>query len=107
MGLLGVDGLRQVAAASHDNAQTLIEKMRTVPGVKLLFDSPRFHETVLQLPKPAAAVLAKMEAQGVLGGYDLGAHYPQLGNAILVCATETKTATDLQRYVDTLQLSLN
>ena len=75
--------------------------------MKRLFSAPHFHEVALQLPKPAAGVLAKMQSQGVLGGYDLSLYYPQLGNAILVCATETKTAADLQRYIDTLQLSLN
>ena len=107
MALLGADGLRRVASASCANTQALVEKLRSIPGVKLAFNTPRFHEAVLQLPQPAAAVLAKMQALGVLGGYDLSAHYPQLDNAILVCATETKTATDLQRYADTLQLSLN
>jgi glycine dehydrogenase subunit 1 len=107
MALLGSDGLRRVAAASHANTQALTEKLRTVPGVKLRFNSVNFHEAVLQLPQPAAAVLAKMEARGVLGGYNLSAHYPQLGDAILVCATETKTEADLQRYIDTLQLALN
>ncbi|MBI5627199.1 MAG: aminomethyl-transferring glycine dehydrogenase subunit GcvPA [Nitrosomonadales bacterium] len=107
MALLGADGLHRVAAASHANTQALTEKLRAVPGVKLMFNSPRFHEAVLQLSKPAGAVLAKMEAQGVLGGYNLSAHYPQLGDAILVCATETKTKADLQRYIDTLKLALN
>jgi len=107
MALLGVDGLRRAAAASHANAQTLVENLRTVPCVKRIFCGPHFHEVVLQIPKHPALVLDKMRAQGVLGGYDLSAHYPQLGNAILVCATETKTVADLQRYVSALQLSLN
>ncbi len=107
MALLGADGLRRIAAASHANTQALTVLASGVRGVKRLFHGPHFHEVVLQLPKPAASVLAKMQAQGVLGGYDLSLYYPQLGNAILVCATETKTAADLQRYIDTLQLAIN
>jgi glycine dehydrogenase subunit 1 len=34
----------------------------------------------------------------VLGGFDLAADYPELGSALLVCATETKTAADIDRY---------
>jgi glycine dehydrogenase subunit 1 len=30
-------------------------------------------------------------------------HYPELGNAILVCATETRTAADLDSYRSHLQ----
>ncbi|MBI5659000.1 MAG: aminomethyl-transferring glycine dehydrogenase subunit GcvPA [Nitrosomonadales bacterium] len=107
MALLGADGLRRAAAASHANTAALAGLATGIPGVRRLFSGPHFHEVVLQLPEPAASVLAKMQAQGVLGGYDLSTHYPQLGNAILACATETKTAADLQRYADTLQLSLN
>lgn len=107
MALLGADGLRRAAAASHAHTAALTVQAAGIRGVKLAFHGPHFHEVVLQLPKPAAEVLAKMAAQGVLGGYDLSAYYPRLGNAILVCATETKTAEDLQRYITALQHALN
>src|SRR5512145_2431410 len=103
MALLGVDGLRRVAAASHANTAALAVQAGGVHGVKRLFNAPHFHEVVLHLPKSSAEVLARMAEQGVLGGYDLQPHYPHLGNAILVCSTETKTAEDLQRYVDALR----
>lgn len=106
MALLGADGLRRTAAASHANTAALAVQTSGVHGVKRLFHGAHFHEVVLQLPRSAAAVLAAMRERGVLGGYDLSEHYPQLGNAILVCATETKTADDLQRYTDALQHSL-
>jgi glycine dehydrogenase subunit 1 len=107
MALLGVDGLRRVATASHANTQALAKLASAVSGVKLSFSAANFHEVVLQLPKPSVAVLASMGEQGVLGGFDLQPHYPQLGNAILVCATETKTNEDLQRYVDALRHALS
>jgi len=107
MALLGADGLRRAAVASHNQTAALASLVADIPGVKLAFHRPHFHEIVLQLPKPAAAVLEKMELQGVLGGYSLSEHYNQLGNAILVCATETKTDTDLQRYTDALRVALN
>ena len=107
MALLGADGLRRVAAAAHANTQALTVLADGVHGVKRIFHGPHFHEVVLQLPKQTTLVLDKMRAQGVLGGYDLSAHYPQLGNAVLVCATETKTADDLQRYIGALRAALN
>lgn len=106
MALLGVDGLRRVAAASHTNTQALTVLTSGVRGVKRLFSAPHFHEVVLHLPKSSAAVLAGMAEQGVSGGFDLQPHFPQLGNAILVCATETKTDEDLQRYVAALRHAL-
>jgi glycine dehydrogenase subunit 1 len=107
MALLGVDGLRRVAAASHANTQALAVLAAGVPGVKRLFSAAHFHELVLHLPKSSAQVLAGMAEQGVAGGFDLQSYYPQLGNAILVCVTETKTEQDLQRYIAALRHALH
>ncbi len=107
MALLGVDGLRRAASASHANTQALAVQASGVPGVRCLFSAPHFHEVVLHLPASSARVLNSMAEQGVSGGFDLQPHYPQLGNAILVCATETKTSEDLQRYVAALRHALH
>lgn len=106
MSLLGRDGLRRAAAASHQNSQRLAALVSGIAGVSVLFNAPTFHEIVLQLPKPAAEVLANMANAGILGGYDLSADYPELGNALLVCATETKTEEDLQQFVAALQAAI-
>ncbi len=107
MALVGADGLRRVAAASHANTAALTVQAAGVHGVKRLFHGPHFHEVVLQLNRPVGEVLAKMQSQGVLGGYDLTAVYPKLGHALLVCATETKTEADLQRYIEALRAALH
>ncbi|HEY5993078.1 MAG TPA: aminomethyl-transferring glycine dehydrogenase subunit GcvPA [Gallionellaceae bacterium] len=107
MALVGGDGLRRVAAASHTNTAALAVQVAGIPGVKRAFHGPHFHEVVLRLEKSVATVLASMQKQGVLGGHDLSAHYPQLGQALLVCATETKTDEDIQRYTDALRHALH
>jgi glycine dehydrogenase subunit 1 len=43
----------------------------------------------------------------ILGGYDLGADYPELGSAILVCATELRTEEDILAYRSALQTVLS
>ena len=107
MALVGGDGLRRVAAASHGNASALAVQAAGIPGVKRAFHGAHFHEVVLHLEKNAAAVLASMQEQGILGGYDLSPHYPELGQALLVCATETKTEEDLARYTAALRLAVH
>ncbi|MDO8811500.1 MAG: aminomethyl-transferring glycine dehydrogenase subunit GcvPA [Gallionella sp.] len=107
MALLGADGLRRAAAASHANTQALAVQTSGIAGVKCLFSAPHFHEVVLHLPGSSARVLNSMAGQGISGGFDLQPHYPQLGNAILVCATETKTDEDLQRFVAALRHALH
>ena len=54
----------------------------------------------------AKAVLAAMAERNVLGGLALGDFYPALSDAILVCATETKTDADLEEYERVLKQAL-
>jgi glycine dehydrogenase subunit 1 len=102
MAMLGPGGLKSVAAQSHANLEALMRRVSGIPGVRRLFDGPVFHETVLGLPRPAAQVLAHMRRTGILGGYDVSDDYPELGNALLVCSTETKTDADLDAYAAAL-----
>jgi glycine dehydrogenase subunit 1 len=102
LSLLGPHGLEQVAAACHANTRALLEQVAQVPGVSRAFDRPVFHEAVLKLPRPTGEVLEKLLARGILGGFDLSADYPELGHALLVCATETRDEADLKRYATAL-----
>ncbi len=98
MSLLGPEGLKRVALAAHANTQQLVAKLTQIPGVRLAFSGPRFHEAVLQLDISVATALHELEAQGITGGYDLSYLYPELGHALMVCATETKTVADLEKF---------
>src|SRR5699024_2205903 len=98
MALLGPAGLQRVAATSAANTRKLAAAAAAQRGVRVLFDRPHFHELVLALPRPAAELLPRMAAAGVLGGLDLEPYYPELGPALLVCATETKTDEDIDHY---------
>jgi glycine dehydrogenase subunit 1 len=107
MSLLGPQGLERVAAQSHANTNDLLARLAATGHVERVFDRPVFHESVVRLTSPVDEVLRAMEAQGILAGYDLTRYYPELGQAILVCATETRTTADLDRYVEQLQRILS
>lgn len=98
LSLLGVEGLKRVAIASHHQTRELLNLLTSIPGITQRFHSPFFHEIVLQLPSDSKAILKKLLQQGIQGGLDLSDYYPELKNCILVCATETKTKEDLERY---------
>jgi glycine dehydrogenase subunit 1 len=102
MSLLGAEGLKRVAAASALRTADLVAALTRIAGVTAAFDTPRFHEAVLLLDRPAAPVLAALAARGISGGLDLCASYPELGNALLVCATETKLEADIEAYANAL-----
>jgi glycine dehydrogenase subunit 1 len=102
LSLLGAEGLARVAQACHANTRMLVEKLTANDYVEPLFNRPCFHEAALRFSLPLADVLRPLYAHNLLPGYDLSADYPELGNALLVCATEVRTAADIDLYVDHL-----
>ena len=62
------------------------------------FAGERFHEVLLTLDRPVRPVLEQLARQRIAGGFSAAEHYPELGNTLLVCATETKTSADIQTF---------
>ena len=102
MSLLGPQGLARVAEASLRRTADLVTTLSRIAGVRPAFTAPRFHEAVLLLDRPVAPVLAALARRGIFGGLDLSDRYPELGHALLVCATETKLAADIDLYAGAL-----
>lgn len=102
MSLLGAEGLARVAAACVRNTAELAGQLESLEGVQRVFSGPFFHESVLRLDCAVGPVLESLARRGILGGYDLSRDYPELGNALLVCATETRTASDIESYFQAL-----
>lgn len=103
MALLGAQGLAKVASASMANTRSLVDALCGVPGVTRRFLGAGFHECALRLPRPVAPILAGLAEAGILGGFALDRHFPELGDALLVCATETRTESDIRHYAETLR----
>ena len=105
LALLGPEGLRRVAEACVARSRELVAALTSLAGVSTVFAGPRFHEAVLRLDTPIAPLLEALAGQGIVGGHDLASDYPELGHAVLVCATETRTSADIAAYsraLDTL-----
>ncbi|MBT3031188.1 MAG: aminomethyl-transferring glycine dehydrogenase subunit GcvPA [Candidatus Thiodiazotropha sp. (ex Lucina pensylvanica)] len=103
MTLMGSEGLQRVAGASHTNTDKLTQALTSLHGVESVFNGAVFHERVVRLPIAAKKVLRALAAHSVLGGFDLSDDYPELGDAILVCATELRTDSDLENYRSKLE----
>jgi glycine dehydrogenase subunit 1 len=102
MSLLGASGLSRVAAASVENTRSLVSLLTALEGVEPVFSGPGFHEAVLRLDRPVRPVLEALASRDILGGVDLSDDFPELGDCVLVCATETKTDNDIRRYAQAL-----
>jgi glycine dehydrogenase subunit 1 len=91
-----------VARACIARTRELVAALSRLPGVRAAFAGPRFHEAVLQLDRPVAPLLESLALEGIVGGFDLARDYPELGHALLVCATETRTKGDIDDYARAL-----
>jgi glycine dehydrogenase subunit 1 len=102
LSLLGAQGLEAVAQVSLQRTADLLAALERIPGVKRAFSGAHFHEAVLLLDRPVAPVLAALARRGIIGGLDISSFVPQLGHALLVCATETKLPADIESYASAL-----
>ena len=108
MSLLGPEGLKKVALNSHKNTQLLRERLTSINGVVAVFSAPTFHECVIQVTADTKQLIDQLAKEHhILGGYDVSIAYPELGHAILVCATETRTEKDIEQFANVLDNLLN
>ena len=99
MALMGAEGLKEAARSCNVNTSRLLDALVALPGVTRAFSTSYFHEIVVIFDRPVAPVLGTLSSQGILGGYDLSREFPELGNALLVCATEMRDAEDIDTYI--------
>lgn len=103
MAMLGAEGLARTAASSHQKHVELIEKLTSLNGVEVVFNSPVYNETVLRLPVDMETVLQALSADNILAGYNLEKDYAELSNTLLVCSTEKQTDEAVELYFEKLK----
>ncbi len=101
MSLLGFDGISRVARLSHANTTRLVDALCEIDGIERLYGGPYFHEVALKFDRPVAPVLEALASRDILGGYDLTEYAGT--DALLVCATETKTDADIDACIAAFQ----
>jgi len=107
MALLGPEGLRRVAATSASRMRALDRLLTAIPGVRPLFpERPFFHERAYLLPTPATGLVEQLAGERIVAGVAIGEEYPERGDALLVCCTETKSGEDLERFAGRVAAAL-
>lgn len=102
LSVMGKEGLRELAELNLRKAEYLKNKLAKLAGYKIRFASDTFNEFAVECPRPAAEILAALREEKIIGGHPLGPDYPELANCLLLCATETNTASEIDRLADKL-----
>ena len=104
---LGPHGLRDVAAGGAAMARRL-ESALAAAGAPRVHSAPYLNEFAVHVPD-APRVHAALLRRGVLAGLPLARWYPDdvaLRDALLVCATEVTTISDIERFAAALRAEL-
>jgi glycine dehydrogenase subunit 1 len=102
--LLGRRGFVEVAERCLAKASYLAGCIRELSGYSLAYgDTPLFNEFTLRVRGGSAArVCERLEAEGIIAGFDLGRADPALADRLLVAVTEKHRREDLDRFVGAL-----
>lgn len=100
---LGKSGFRELGELCARKAHYAQERICAVKGFRPLFRQPFFDEFAVATPMPAAELNAALRERGIIGGFDLAASYPELGQAMLFCVTESRTRDDIDTLASALK----
>jgi len=98
----GPKGLREIAEQNIVKTDYAVQQVRARTGHKILFEGPRFNEFVIQLKDDYAGRAHKLLQKRMVPGLQLARFYPELGNTMLTCVTETTTKEQIDEFVKEL-----
>src|SRR3989304_4005702 len=99
LSVMGRQGLRQVAELCYHKAHYAAAEIGRVPGFRLWNEAEFFNEFVMACPQPVAEINEHLLEHEIIGGYDLGAEYPQLAGHMLIAVTEMNSRDEIDDRV--------
>ncbi len=98
MSVYGKEGLRELALQNVAKARYLSD------GLPLKFSGRFFNEFVVKTNgRTPAQVNEALLGRNIIGGYDLGAAYPELEGCMLLCATEMAKRAEMDAVKEALR----
>jgi len=102
MAAMGKEGIKRIADLNLQNAHYLKSRIAALDGYEIRYDGQSFNEFVVHTRTAPDEIITALRKENIYAGIDLRTWYPTIGNALLVCATETKTKHDLDAFIDAL-----
>tara|TARA_B100001123_G_scaffold62792_1_gene68761 strand:- start:520 stop:1860 length:1341 start_codon:yes stop_codon:yes gene_type:complete len=99
LALMGKSGFAEVGAQCFHKAHYLASLIAALPGFELPCEGNFFNEFVIRGPISSNEILAKLQANKIIGGLDIS---DIVDNGILVSVTELNTKEEIDTYVDVL-----
>jgi len=103
MGLMGKQGMREVAELCVQKSHHAAELAARIPGYRRAHEGPFFREFVLECPRSAADVVRTARRRGIDPGVDLGQFSEAWRRWLLVAVTEQRSAEEIERWAEALR----
>jgi len=100
---MGPKGLRETGEQNIRKTHYAVEQVRTRTKHSVLFSGPRFNEFVVRLKDDYTSRAQRFLRNRMIPGLHLAKFYPELGNALLICVTETATRDQIDALVKGLE----
>lgn len=96
----GPEGVKKLALTNYQRSGYLKERLTSLPGVSALTQAPHLNEFVIKVDKPLDKLMARCREENIVPGLELKRYFPELSSHLLICATETKSKEQLDRFVE-------
>jgi glycine dehydrogenase subunit 1 len=116
LSLLGAQGMVELGEKILQLRYYAEKQLNAVEGIKApYFDAPHFKEFVVSIENGDGSELKKMKIRtvleriqqcGILAGVPLDQSFPDLGQAALVCVTETHTQKIIDQLAEAFQSAM-
>jgi len=100
---MGKRGLVEVAEQCVQKSHYLYNKLIETGKFRPVSNGSFFKEFVLECDMDIDALNEKLLDKGFLGGYNLGATYPEKKNQVLLCVTEKRSKEEMDCFIQTLK----
>ena len=107
LALMGPQGMAELGETCLRLARYAAVRLDSIPGIRApRFSGVPFKEFVVDFTASGhtvGEVNAALLEEGIFGGADLSAQFPELGQSALYCVTEVHTRDDIDRLADALR----
>ncbi|MFH2125132.1 MAG: aminomethyl-transferring glycine dehydrogenase subunit GcvPA [Pseudomonadota bacterium] len=106
LGLMGKQGLVELAELNMTQAAYARERLTSIDGVEPVDQGPWFNEFRVRLPIDARVAVSRMIDKGIAAGFPLGRYYPDQSNNLLVAVTEKRSKEEIGYLAEGLEAVL-
>ena len=100
---LGKTGLREIATQNFQKAHYVKNKIKLIPGYKILNKKPTYNEFIVKCPN-VDSLIQECSKLNLLPPLPLSKYYPEMKDVVLVCVTELNSKESIEMFIKALKL---